>query len=70
MEIFLNNLRQHNQLFKNLGQLESSINCVTKVIVASLHDSNKLMICGNGGSAADSQHIAAEFTGLLSKISR
>ena len=27
----------------------------------------KLLICGNGGSAADSQHIAAEFISLLSK---
>ena len=24
---------------------------------------NKLMLCGNGGSAADAQHIAAEFSG-------
>ena len=24
---------------------------------------NKILLCGNGGSAADSQHIAAEFVG-------
>jgi len=28
-----------------------------------LRDGGKLMFCGNGGSAADSQHLAAEFTG-------
>ena len=27
----------------------------------------KLMLCGNGGSAADSQHIAAELVGRLKK---
>lgn len=30
-------------------------------IVKSLKKGNKLMICGNGGSAADAQHIAGEF---------
>lgn len=30
-------------------------------IVESFKDGNKLMICGNGGSAADAQHLAGEF---------
>ncbi len=30
-------------------------------IVTSFTNDNKLMICGNGGSAADAQHIAGEF---------
>lgn len=34
-------------------------------IVASLRRGGKLLIAGNGGSAADAQHIAAEFTGRL-----
>jgi D-sedoheptulose 7-phosphate isomerase len=32
------------------------------VVVAALKRGNKLLIFGNGGSAADAQHIAAEFT--------
>ena len=28
---------------------------------------NKIMFCGNGGSAADSQHLAAEFAGRFQK---
>ncbi|MCX8515308.1 MAG: phosphoheptose isomerase [Burkholderiales bacterium] len=39
--------------------IEEAIN----VIVTAFKNSNKLLICGNGGSAADSQHFAAEFTG-------
>ena len=31
------------------------------VIAESISDKGKLLICGNGGSAADAQHLAAEF---------
>ena len=34
---------------------------LSKKIVASFTSDRKLMLCGNGGSAADAQHIAAEF---------
>ena len=34
-------------------------------IVAAMKSGGKLMICGNGGSAADSQHIAGEFISRL-----
>ena len=37
------------------------------LIEAAFRGGNKLMICGNGGSAADSQHMAAEFTSRLTK---
>jgi D-sedoheptulose 7-phosphate isomerase len=36
-----------------------------EVISDCLHSGGKVMFCGNGGSAADSQHLAAEFTSLL-----
>jgi len=32
-------------------------------IVRALHSGGKVIFCGNGGSAADAQHLAAEFTG-------
>jgi D-sedoheptulose 7-phosphate isomerase len=35
----------------------------TEIIVAALNAGNKLLIIGNGGSAADAQHIAAEMVG-------
>lgn len=34
---------------------------IAKLILNALSNGNKLLLCGNGGSAADSQHIAAEF---------
>jgi D-sedoheptulose 7-phosphate isomerase len=36
-------------------------------IVAAFQNGNKVLFCGNGGSAADAQHIAAEFTGRFVK---
>ena len=38
-----------------------------QVIVYRLGEGGKLLICGNGGSAADAQHIAAELIGRLDK---
>jgi D-sedoheptulose 7-phosphate isomerase len=37
------------------------------VLVQMFRNSHKLWICGNGGSAADAQHLAAEFTGKFYK---
>lgn len=37
-------------------------NCVN-VIVSAFRDGRKVLFCGNGGSAADAQHLAAEFSG-------
>jgi D-sedoheptulose 7-phosphate isomerase len=42
---------------------EGKIVEVAKVLCTALESGNKLMIYGNGGSAADAQHIAAEFVG-------
>jgi D-sedoheptulose 7-phosphate isomerase len=35
---------------------------LAEAVIATLKDGGKLLLCGNGGSAADSQHLAAEFT--------
>ncbi len=39
----------------------SEIEQGAKIIVQALRDQKKILLCGNGGSAADAQHIAAEF---------
>lgn len=38
-----------------------------EILVQALKNGNKVLICGNGGSAADAQHIAAELTGRYKK---
>lgn len=44
-------------------QLKNSVINFADKISETLLSGNKILICGNGGSAADSQHIAAEFVG-------
>jgi D-sedoheptulose 7-phosphate isomerase len=41
----------------------STVAKVTEVLVDSIEQGNKILLFGNGGSAADAQHIAAEFVG-------
>lgn len=41
----------------------SKIAAVSEILIATLKQGNKLFLFGNGGSAADAQHIAAEFVG-------
>lgn len=44
------------------GLLER-IGAATTAIVAAFQEGKKVLFCGNGGSAADAQHLAAEFSG-------
>lgn len=44
-------------------ELIATVAKVSEVLVKTFTQGNKLMLFGNGGSAADSQHIAAEFVG-------
>lgn len=45
------------------AEVVSTIAKVIEVVVSALKQGNKLILFGNGGSAADAQHIAAEFVG-------
>ena len=66
------------QRFKESADLKTAFakkNCdkiieVVHLITGSLKSGNKIMLFGNGGSAADAQHIAAEFINRLRKSKR
>lgn len=47
---------EDNNTFKQIEQIVS-------VILHALQHGKKILLCGNGGSAADAQHLAAEFVG-------
>lgn len=58
-------------LHKKLIGLNSQIDKAIKTIYGSLDSGGKILLCGNGGSAADAQHLAAEFlVRLRPKINR
>jgi D-sedoheptulose 7-phosphate isomerase len=53
----LNRLEEHSDLIANAGQM----------MIDSLRQGGKILFCGNGGSAADAQHLAAELMGRFLK---
>jgi len=57
--------------FKTVELSEQEIINASILLGETLKSGNKIMICGNGGSASDSSHLAAEFTNQFSdNISR
>jgi len=54
---------EHLEIAKTLPNLAAAVSSAVDIISASLESGGLLLIAGNGGSAADAQHIAAELTG-------
>jgi D-sedoheptulose 7-phosphate isomerase len=50
------------QLLNNTAML-AKLDEISNKIVEAFRNGNKVLFCGNGGSAADAQHLAAEFSG-------
>ena len=48
-------------------ELLSSVEKAVSIITQAFQNGNKILFCGNGGSAADAQHLAAEFSGRFYK---
>ena len=53
----------------NLQAQAVIINEIAKIWIQALSDGHKIIFCGNGGSAADAQHLSAELVGKY-KIDR
>lgn len=68
-------IRRISRQFEESAQLKTAaiellaapIATAIELIVAALANDRKLLICGNGGSAADSQHFAAELVGRFER---
>lgn len=61
---FWNLLQQHAEISKKIKSdiiIYKNINTATSILIKALNNKKKLMFCGNGGSAADAQHLATEF---------
>ena len=55
------------ELVLSSEQMTDSIEKAVQVIVKSFQSGHRVYFCGNGGSAADAQHLAAEFSGRFYK---
>ena len=63
MSLYLSNLEEHQCLFNKLHLIDTEIQRAINLCTNAIQKNGKIMLCGNGGSAADCQHLAAEFTG-------
>jgi D-sedoheptulose 7-phosphate isomerase len=61
---------EHLQAAQSLSQLTADVSLAFDIIRSSFAAGGKLLIAGNGGSAADAQHIAAELTGRFQRERR
>jgi D-sedoheptulose 7-phosphate isomerase len=57
-------IEEHLTVIHQLAAMSSLILQVASELVATLRRQGKVVLCGNGGSASDAQHIAAEMQGI------
>ena len=62
-------IKASSKIILDLVKLSTKIQTSIEMIISSIDQGNKIIIFGNGGSAADAQHIAAEMIGRF-KIER
>ncbi len=60
-------LNEHIEVANKMKNLLNLIKEAGDICIEALEKGNKIMLCGNGGSAADAQHIAAELSGRFKK---
>ncbi len=63
----VNYLNQSSEIAEYQLTLIDEIVKVTEVCIETLNNGGKIIFCGNGGSASDSQHLAAELVGRFMK---
>jgi D-sedoheptulose 7-phosphate isomerase len=61
--LFIHNLDEHLSVLQSLRNIDGAVVQAGRILGQSLSAGGKILFCGNGGSAADSQHLAAELTG-------
>lgn len=67
---FKNRMQEHQAAVNGLINAPVQLAAIEKMAMickAAIRNGYKILLCGNGGSAADSQHIAAEFVGRFVK---
>lgn len=61
--IFGKAIEEHLEVIEQVKAQQSQLEAIARSMAAALHAGRKILWCGNGGSAADSQHLAAELIG-------
>ena len=61
MKTFISELEEHQSMIARLASCSEVIEAAGELLIKTIRQGGKVLLCGNGGSAADCQHIAAEF---------
>ncbi len=56
-------IEEHLQVFHSLVKLEPILQKTSERLINAMRKGNKILVCGNGGSAADSLHFSTELVG-------
>jgi len=62
-DIIENEFNSHIEVANSIHKLIDDLSNAAKLCINCIKNEKKILICGNGGSAADAQHIAAELVG-------
>lgn len=63
-------LAEHRAAVESVAAIEAQILAAAQLLKNTLAQQGTIYVCGNGGSAADAQHFAAELTGRFEKDRR
>ena len=63
-------IAEHRAAIDGVAGMEPALRRAAELICGAFAAGGRLFICGNGGSAADAQHLAAELTGRFEKERR
>jgi D-sedoheptulose 7-phosphate isomerase len=62
-QVYTKAFEEHLSLFSKLNTIMDDLARAARYMLDTIQSGNKIMVCGNGGSAADAQHFAAEMVG-------
>jgi D-sedoheptulose 7-phosphate isomerase len=60
--------REAAELYRRMPEVFSQLSAIAEACARALRNGGKILFCGNGGSAAESQHLATEFVVRLSAL--
>src|SRR5690348_3159210 len=69
-ELFARTVAEHQAVIEALGEQGPVLEQIAVEMTRAILSGKKVLWCGNGGSAADSQHMAAEFVGRFQRERR
>lgn len=69
-EVFGKAIAEHMEVVRQLADQQPVLEEIAAAMTATLRAGGKILWCGNGGSAADSQHLAAEIVGRFRRQRR